>query len=161
MISKITNANEVFEALAKGFSRFSDILSQSHVSSSPTLADVLDKLIRMGLVRKEAPINDENNRGKAGYYIADQLSLFYYRYCFRYSSQLSVMDPEVFYERYILEDFETKYVPMAFEEVCRQYLIRMNREGKLAEPFEKIGRYWYEGNFRKKGMRAVAVCWKE
>ena len=66
----------------------SDILSQSHVSSSPTLADVLDKLIRMGLVRKEAPINDENNRRKAGYYIADRLSLFYYRYCFRYASQM-------------------------------------------------------------------------
>ena len=143
-ISKNTNANEVFEALARGYSRFSDILSQSHVSSSPTLVDVLDKLIRMGLVRKEAPINDENNRRKSGYYIADQLSLFYYRYCFRYASQLSVMDPEVFYDRYIWEDFETRYVPAAFEEVCRQYLIRMNRAGKLAEPFEKIGRYWYD-----------------
>lgn len=143
-ISKITNANEVFEALAKGYSRFSDILSQSHVSSSPTLVDVLNKLIAMGLVRKEAPINDEHNRRKAGYYIADQLSLFYYRYCFRYASQLSVMDPEVFYDRYIREDFETKYVPAAFEEICRQYLIRMNRAGKLAEPFDKIGRYWYD-----------------
>ena len=143
-ISKITNANEVFETLARGFSRFSDILSQSHVSSSPTLVDVLDKLMRMGLVRKEAPINDENNRRKAGYYVADQLSLFYYRYCFRYASQLSVMDPEVFYDRYVREDFETKYVPAAFEEVCRQYLIRLNRAGKLEEPFEKIGRYWYD-----------------
>ena len=143
-ISKIINANEVFEALARGFSRFSDILSQSHVSSSPTLVDVLDKLIRMGLVRKEAPINDETNRRKTGYYIADQLSLFYYRYCFRYASQLRVMDPEVFYDRYIREDFETKYVPSVFEEVCRQYLIRVNRAGKLAEPFEKIGRYWYD-----------------
>lgn len=143
-ISKITNANEVFEALAKGYSRFSDILSQSHVSSSPTLVDVLNKLIAMGLVRKEAPINDEHNRRKAGYYIADQLSLFYYRYCFRYASQLSVMDPEIFYDRYIREDFETKYVPAAFEEICRQYLIRMNRAGKLAEPFDKIGRYWYD-----------------
>ncbi len=143
-IKKITNANEVFEALTRGFSRFSDILSQSHVSSSPTLADVLEKLIRMGLVRKEAPINDENNRRKAGYYITDQLSLFYYRYCFRYASQLSVMDPDVFYDRYIREDFETRYVPAAFEEVCRQYLIRMNKAGKLAQPFEKIGRYWYD-----------------
>ena len=70
--------------------------------------------------------------------------MFYYRYCFRYASQLSVMDPEIFYDRYIREDFETKYVPAAFEEVCRQYLIRRNREGKLAEPFEKIGRYWYD-----------------
>ena len=143
-ISKSTNANEVFETLAKGYSRFSDILSQSHVSSSPTLVDVLDKLIRMGLVRKEAPINDKNNRRKAGYYIADQLSLFYYRYCFRYASQLAVMDPEVFYDRYIRDDFETKYVPAAFEEVCRQYLIRLNKAGKMSVPFEKIGRYWYD-----------------
>lgn len=46
-ISKINNANEVFEALARGFSKYSDLLSQSHVSSSPALADVLEKLIRM------------------------------------------------------------------------------------------------------------------
>lgn len=32
-ISKINNANEVFEALARGYSRYSDLLSQSHVSS--------------------------------------------------------------------------------------------------------------------------------
>ena len=143
-IAKVTNANEVFETLAKGFSRFSDILSQSHVSSSPTLVDVLEKLMRMGLVRKEAPINDEKNRRKTGYYIDDQLSLFYYRYCFRYASQLSIMEPEAFYSRYIQEDFEKQYVPAMFEEVCRQYLIRKNRAGEMEEPFEKIGRYWYD-----------------
>ena len=39
-ISKITNANEVFEALAKGFSRYKDILDQSNVSSGPALVDL-------------------------------------------------------------------------------------------------------------------------
>ena len=92
-ISKITNANEVFEALAHGFSRYSDILSQSHVSSAPTMVDVLDKLIRMEVVQRLTPINDENNKRKAGYYIIDNLSLFYYRYIFRYSSQLNIMEP--------------------------------------------------------------------
>ena len=67
-ISKIVNANEVFEALAKGFSRYKDILDQSHVSSGPALVDVLDKLIRMDVVKRESPINDERNRKKAGYY---------------------------------------------------------------------------------------------
>ena len=56
-ISKITNANEVFEALAKGFSRYKDILDQSNVSSGPALVDILDKLMRMDVVSKEAPIN--------------------------------------------------------------------------------------------------------
>lgn len=142
-ISKINNANEVFETLAKGFSRYRDILDQSHVSSAPTLIDVLDKLIRMDIVKKEAPINDENNKRKSGYYISDNLSLFYYKYIYRNASRMQVMNPEVFYDRYIHEDFETKYVPKIFEDICRQYLIRLNQTGMLAEPFDKIGRYYY------------------
>ena len=142
-ISKITNANEVFEVLAKGYSRFSDILSQSHVSSSPALADVLERLTRMEVVEKRAPVNDTGNRRKTGYFIADQLSRFYYRYIFRYASQMSVMDKEVFWDRYIRDDFEKQYVPQAFETISRQYLIRRNRRGLLPEVFDQIGRYWY------------------
>ena len=143
-ISKIVNANEVFEALARGFSKFSDILSQSHVSSSPTLADVLDKLLKMEVVEKKAPINDENSKKKAGYYICDNLSLFYYRYIFKYLSQLKIMDPEVFYDKYIDKDFEESYIPHRFEEICTQYLIRQNKLGAIDPVIEKIGKYYYD-----------------
>ena len=143
-ISKIVNANEVFEALSRGFSRYSDILSQSHVSSGPTLVDVLDKLMRMEVVEKKAPINDEDNKKKAGYYICDNLSLFYYRYIFKYSSQLKIMDPEVFYDKYINKDFEEDYVPHKFEEIARQYLIRQNILGNIEPVIEKIGKYYYD-----------------
>lgn len=143
-ISKMVNANEVFEALAAGFSKYSDILSQSHVSSGPTLIDVLEKLIKMEVVEKKAPINDEGSRKKAGYYICDNLSLFYYRYIFKYSSQLKIMDSEVFYDKYIASDFEENYVPHKFEEICRQYLIRQNRLGKITPVIEKIGKYYYD-----------------
>lgn len=143
-ISKMQNAYEVFEALAKGFVRFKDILSQSQVSSSPTLVDVLDKLISMDIVVKESPINDENNKKKAGYYISDQLTLFYFKYIYRNLSRLAVMDPEVFYDKFIGPDFEEHYVPLTFEQVCKQFLIRKNRSGELTDLFEKIGKYWYD-----------------
>lgn len=143
-ISKIANANEVFEALSKGFSKYSDLLSQSHVSSGPTLVDVLEKLIRMEVVEKQAPINDVDNRRKSGYFIVDNLSLFYYRYIFRFLSQRNVLDEDVFYDRYINEDFETQYVPRIFENICKQYLIRQNRAGKIEPPFDKIGKYYYD-----------------
>lgn len=143
-ISKMQNAYEVFEALTKGFVRFSDILSQSQVSSSPTLADVLEKLIKMDVVVKESPINDENNKKKAGYYVSDQLTLFYFKYIYRNLSRLAVMDTEVFYDKFIEKDFEEHYVPLAFEQVCRQFLIRKNRSGELEDSFEKIGKYWYD-----------------
>lgn len=143
-ISKIVNANEVFEALAKGFSKYSDILSKSHVSSGPSLVDVLDKLIKMEVVEKKAPINDEDNKKKAGYFICDNLSLFYFRYIFRYSSQLKIMDSGVFFDKYIAKDFEEQYVPHKFEEICRQYLIRQNKNGNIDPVIEKIGKYYYD-----------------
>ncbi len=143
-LSKIVNANETFEALAKGYSKYSDILSQSHVSSGPTLIDILDRLIQMEVVKKTTPINEEHNKRKAGYYICDNLSLFYYKYIFRYASQLKIMDSDVFYKKYIERDFEEKYVPYCFEDIAKQYLIRSNRAGLLDPVFEKIGKYYYD-----------------
>lgn len=149
-ISKTVNANEVFEALAKGFSKYSDILSQSHVSSGPTLIDVLEKLMKMEVVEKTAPINDPNNKKKVGYQVSDNLSLFYYRYIFKYSSLLKIMDVEMFYKKYIEKDFEENYVPHQFESIVKQYLINMNKAGKINPVFEKIGKYYYDNPLEHK-----------
>ncbi|MCC8161935.1 MAG: ATP-binding protein [Lachnospiraceae bacterium] len=143
-ISKIANANEVFEALSRGYTRYKDILDQSHVSSGPTLVDVLDKLSRMEVVEKRTPINDEGNRRKASYHISDPLSAFYYRYIFRYASQRKIIAPTVFFDKYIREDFEAYYVPHYFEEICKQYLIRKNLAGEISPVIEKIGKYYYD-----------------
>lgn len=160
-IAKIVNANEVFRTLAGGYSRYSDILSQSHVSSGPTLVDVLEKLIRMEVVEKRAPINDENNKKKSGYYICDNLSNFYYKYIFRYSSQLNIMDPETFYSKYIEKDFEESYVPLRFEEICRQYLIRQNRMGNIDPVLEKIGKYYYDDPIQRSNGEFDLVSYDE
>ena len=143
-MSKMTNANEVFGALAQGYSRWGDVLAQSHVSSGPAMSDVLDKLISLELVQKRAPINDPTNRRKSGYFVIDPLSLFYYRYVFRNASARQLLDPEVFYNRHVSKDFEGNYVPHMFEEVCRQYLVRQNRTGGIEPPFDAIGKYWYD-----------------
>lgn len=64
---------------------------------------------------------------------------------------MSVMDPDIFYQKFIHTDFETQHVPHVFEDLCRQYLIRMNRMGKIEEPFEKIGKYYYDDPAGKTG----------
>lgn len=143
-IARISNAHEVFSALAAGYTRYKDIFAQAHMSSAGTLANVLDKLVKMQLVQRRSPINDPQNKKKTSYVIRDGLSAFYYRYIFRYLSQRSVLAPEVFYERFVHEDFENRFVPHVFEEVCRQYLIRQNRAGAIDPPFNTIGTYYYD-----------------
>lgn len=143
-MSKIVNANEVFEALAKGYSKYNDILTQSHVTSGPTLVDVLNRLIKMEMVKKIIPINDENNKKKMGYRISDNFCLFYYKYIFRFSSQLKIMNPDSFYDRFIEKDFEENYIPLQFEEIAKQYLIKQNLAEKIYPTFMKIGKYYYD-----------------
>lgn len=108
------------------------------------MTDVLSKLIEMGLVQRRTPINDAQNKRKAGCFIVDSLSLFYYRYVFRYSSQRQLLDPDVFFDRYVGRDFEENNVSHVFEEICRQYLVRKNRAGEIEPPFDAIGKYWYD-----------------
>lgn len=60
----------------------------------------------------------------------------------RLSSQRMVMSPEAFFERYIAEDLETNLIHHRLEEVCRQYLVRRNRAGRMPETSLEIGKYW-------------------
>jgi uncharacterized protein len=147
---KITNANSVFSVIARGYSRFSDILSQSHVSSSSLLSVVLDALISMDLVRKKAPINDENNNQKYLYSLSDRALAFYYRYVFGNESSQAILSENAFYDSIIAEDFESVFVPRAFEDVAREYLIRENKEGRLNPPLLSIGTFWYDDKKTRK-----------
>ena len=43
-----------------------------------------------------------------------------------------------------MKDFEEHYVPHLFENICKQYLIRKNKEGEIEPVIEKIGKYYYD-----------------
>ena len=142
-ITKLNNANECFTAIAEGNVKFNDILQKSNVTSSPTLSDVLKKLINMDVVEKVYPINDENEK-KSYYNIIERLSLFYYRYIFKRGSYFNVMSPEDFYNEFISLDFENYYVPKEFENIAKQYLIIQNKNKKINPPLYKVGKYYYD-----------------
>lgn len=98
----------------------------------------------MGLISKISPINDEFNKKKTGYIIIDPLSSFYYKYIYTNKSRMKIMNSDVFYDKYIQNDFETQYVPKYFEEIVKQYLISQNIQGLLSDTFDKIGKYYYD-----------------
>ena len=78
--------------------------------------DGTDRTLCKGLGSGQIPIRKAEDL-VIGLFIVDNLSLFYYRYIFRFLSQRNVLDEDLFYERYIHEDFETQYVPRIFESI--------------------------------------------
>ena len=142
-ISKLSNANSIFDAMASGEINYSEIQNKAGIESTGTMNDLMNKLIGMEIVRKEYPINKENDRSKSHYYIDDNLSHFYYRYLANHISQMQIMNETVFYKKYIEHDFNEHFVPDAFEKICRQFLIRKNLSGEIDPVIEKIGKYYY------------------
>ena len=143
-LSKLANANSIFDAMADGEIYFTEIQKKAGISSPATMTDLMNRLIGMEIVRKEYPINKENDRTKSHYYIDDNLSHFYYRYLANHMSQLQIMPEKKFWDRYIETDFNEHYVPFTFEKICKQYLIRRNMEGEIEPVIEKIGKYYYD-----------------
>lgn len=147
-INKMANANETFTSIAEGNRKFSDILNKSHVSSSPTLVDVLKKLEEMDAISKVSPINDESQK-KTIYEISDRLTLFYYRYIFRKLSFFVTMNSRDFFDEFIKDDFYEHFVPKEFERITAQYLIKQNKERKINPPLYKVGKYYYDDPINK------------
>lgn len=124
---KTVNAERVFEAMAKGATRFSDLYDSSVFSSSPALADSLKRLVDMGFLKKTIPANSENNKRTVRYQFADNLVHFYYRYVDQYRSRLSVWSAEDVWDRFIKGDVESEYVPKCFEAIEQSVSVKRDR----------------------------------
>mgnify|MGYP002521548008 CR=1 FL=1 len=149
-LNKINNAYAVFSTIALGAFHYSDILSKSHVSTSSSLFDILDILLKMDLIEYISPINDKTNKKKSGYVITDSALNFYYKYVYHNLSAKTMLSEKRFYNRYIKHDFETNFVPKAFEKIAKQYLTLLNREGQLEPVLIDIGTYWYDNPIEKR-----------
>lgn len=147
-LTKLSNANDVLLAIASGARKNDEIVTKAHLESSSKLNHTLNSLLKLDLIEKRVPMNDEKNKKKTLYYIKNNAYNFYYKYIFKNMSARNTMDPLVFYNIFIKNDFETKYIPLIFENIAKQYLIIKNKKNYI-NPFYKIGSYWYDDKATK------------
>lgn len=162
-LTKINNANAILSAIAyKKAHHYSDILSKTGINSSPVLNEVLDKLMKMDLIKKVSPINDVNNRLKCKYIISSNSIRFYYRYLNSNLSNKTKLDELDFYNYYIKEDFETQFVPKVFEDIVKDYLVLKSKKHELDYLLLDVGTYWYDDPINKRnGEFDVVTCSNE
>lgn len=104
----------------------------------------------MDLINYVFPINDKKNKKKSGYKITDNAVCFYYRYIYHNLFVKNIISDDLFYEKYIVDDFMHSVVPKTFEKISKEYLIRKNRKGLISPYLEDIGTYWYDNPKEKK-----------
>lgn len=155
-INKIENLNFILGSIGKGLHANKDLRiapdTAGNISkdSGKNLEYYIRKLIGMDLIEKTSPINEPDNKKKFCYYISDNLLDFYYTFLYRNTAAREITNPKTFFKNYIEEGLKQAYLPRKFEDVSKEFLIRMNKADKIKPLITSIGRYVYNDKESRK-----------
>ncbi len=151
----------ILRAIALGYTRFGQIADKARIETK-SLGKYLNVLEEMGYIREERPVV---GKGRAVYRISDAFFNFWFRFVFPRRDEM-----EMGFD--IVEGIKAEfndYLGFVFENIARQFLVELNRAGKLPFRFTKIGRWWHKNeeidlvalNERDKKALFVEVKWKD
>lgn len=154
-VSKISLANSVVNIIGEGNTKYSDIVNRltSNKSEKVNPDYIIKKLIDLEIIEKVYPINEKNNKKRTFYRFKDNLMEFYYRYIYRYKNANSYLTVDDFYDEFVKEDLLSKYLPLKFENISKEFLIRANQKHKISPLFYDIGTYFFNDSKLKINRR--------
>ena len=145
--------NSIIEAVALGNTRLNDIKTKSLIEDMSKTSVYLKKLVELGLVKREFPVDsgikEQANANRGIYTLTDNFFRFWYSFVFTNYSELESGDVDGVYQ-YAVEPRLHQFASLPFEEICRQYMSRMNRTDSLPFRYSRSGRWWGKTTVRRK-----------
>lgn len=131
--------NSILEAIARGYNKITEIADCIHEEKSKC-SKYIQTLLTLRLLEKRVPCGEKPGSRKTIYMLTDHFYRFWYHYIFANKSYYDLLGAadaaaEITSE---LSDF----MGIAFEEICREYLIRQARLRRLPFVPAEIGNWW-------------------
>jgi AAA+ ATPase superfamily predicted ATPase len=132
--------NSIISAIALGATKLSEIASKTGEERSKAIK-YLDTLIGLNIVHKEFPFGENPEKSRKGIYrIRDNCYRFWYRYVFANKAVIEQGAGATLLKSFLPE--LNSYIGGPFEEICMQYMIRLNNLSALPFVFTQSGRWW-------------------
>lgn len=143
--------NSIIEAVALGNTKLNDISQKSLIEDTSKTSVYLKNLIELGIIEREFSIDtglkEQANTKRGTYRLNDNFFRFWYAFGFPNLSQLEDHDVEGVYQ-YIVEPALHAYASLAFEDVCREFVRRYQKQQKLPFRYAKMGRWFGKTTLR-------------
>ena len=161
---ELSGYNTILEGISSGKEKLNDLFESSSFPRAK-IAVYINKLVDFNIVSKAVSFDTGGweNTKKGVYRISDPLIHFWYTFVFPNLSELYILTPEEFYDRFIKSRINS-YLEIYFVKVCREYLMLLNSINKLPLKIESIGTWIGKENtidiigrsFDKKNI--VGIC---
>jgi AAA+ ATPase superfamily predicted ATPase len=134
--------NSIIAAIASGAARLNDISSKINEDSAKVIK-YIKTLIDLNILYKDNPFNEnpEFSR-KSAYRISDNCYRFWYRYVFLNKAGIEAGIGAEIADSLVFPLLMIYIGKPAFEDICRQYLIRQNKSQLLPFLAMNIGVWW-------------------
>lgn len=144
----------IIEAIAGGASKSNEIATGIGELASTT-HQYLETLINLHIIRREKPVGSGKSR-KTIYLIEDNLTSFVYKFGYRNNSLVEQGLVDYLYDEKVEPELPA-YVGRKFEQMCLQYMVKLNKNMKLPFVVEEFGRFW-GGNPKTKKEEEIDIC---
>ena len=131
--------NSILSAIANGKNKVQEIADFIHEGNSK-VSKYLSVLQTIRLINKNVPCGENINSRKGIYKITDNLFRFWFRYEFTNSAYYEMLGKNNAMKEIMSSISE--FMGDAFEEICKEYLIRQAKKGKLPFIPYQIGKWW-------------------
>ena len=150
--------NSIIEAVALGNTKLNDISVKSLVDDTSKTSVYLKNLIELEIVKREFSVDDGTkeraNTNRGLYRLTDNFFRFWYAFVFTNYSELESGDADGVFE-YAIKPNLHEFASFAFEDVCREYIRKIQRTGNLPFRYQRMGRWWGKTTVRRKDKTEV------
>jgi AAA+ ATPase superfamily predicted ATPase len=138
--------NSIIGAIASGSTRL-NVIAEAVKEDKTKVAKYIKVLIDLGILEREVPVLSKTDR--AGIYaVKDNMYRFWYRFVWKNIDAVESGRTNIYRKQ--AEPFITDFMGHIFEDVCMQYMVRLNVNERLPFIFDKIGRWWGGNPITKK-----------
>jgi len=130
--------NAIITAVAAGSTKL-NVISGKVGEVDNKVAKYVKNLIDLGIIEKEISLFAKNERNGI-YRIKDNMFLFWHRFVKDNVSRVDSRYQNIYKER--VEPQIPEFMGHMFENICMQYLTRLNIKGELPFSFDEMGRWW-------------------
>ena len=136
--------NSLIEAIALGNTKLNEISQKSLVEDTSKTSTYLRNLIQLGIVEREFSVDagtkERANTNRGTYKLTDNFFRFWYAFVFANYSELEAGAVDGVFH-YSVEPQLHQFASMPFEDVCRQYVRKLQQANALPFRYAHIGRW--------------------
>ena len=130
--------NAIITAIANGSTKLNVIAAKVGEKDSK-VATYMKNLINLGILSREVSMLTKSDKNGI-YVVKDSMYRFWYRFVSKLVTQIENEFTDIYKTK--VEPFVPDFMGYVFEDVCKQYLLRLGRANRVPFLFDRIGRWW-------------------